>query len=70
MAEVFPHGGAPHKAIYRYQLALPSQQILWKAAVKFTTVLNFAEDHQRAARKIAGKLANDRRKAAKKSARS
>lgn len=69
MAEVYPQGGAPHKAIYRYQLMLPNQEVLWKVEVKFTTVLNFDEDHERAARKIAEKLLRVWQKSAKNAAR-
>jgi hypothetical protein len=61
-------GSTPHKAIYRYQLALPSKEVLWKARVKFTTVLNFAQDNERAARKLAEKLLSDWQKSAKNAA--
>jgi hypothetical protein len=68
-AEVYPHGGAPHKAIYRYQLTSSNQQAVWKVQVKFTTVLNFDEDNERAARKIAEKLLRAWQKSAKNAAR-
>ena len=68
-AEVYPHGGTPHKAIYRYQLMLPNQEVVWKVEVKFTTVLNFDEDNERAARKITEKLLRDWQKSAKNAAR-
>jgi len=68
-AEVYPHGGAPHKAIYRYQLISPNQQAVWKVQVKFTTVLNFDDDNERAARKIAEKLLRDWQKSAKNATR-
>lgn len=62
-------GSVPHKAIYHYQLALPNQEVVWRAKIKFATKLDFAEDNRRAARSLAEKLSSDWEKSARKAAR-
>jgi hypothetical protein len=61
-------GSVPNKAIYKYELRLTDNELVWKGKIKFPARQSFAEENEYAAQKIAEKIANAWRKTAKKGA--
>ncbi len=66
--EVIVHGdgSVPDKAIYKYELRLTNNELVWKGKVKFPAPGEIAEENRYAAEKIAGKIAREWRSSARK----
>jgi hypothetical protein len=61
-------GSIPNKAVYKYELRLTNNELVWKGKVKFPTRRTVVEANQYAAQQLAEKIAADWKKSAKKGA--
>src|SRR5690349_4808399 len=61
-------GSIPNKSIFRYELALPNNTVVWKHRLKFVSRHNAADDLDYAAVKMAAKLLKDKEASTRKGA--